>query len=584
MEKQIESLMKISGIEITDTEREILEEELQVFLQYAQIIDKAPDYQRKEILDDSQLMVEDNVTPWPNVDKILKNAPALKENSYLVPPQQSRSKEELKPCDESSDNDWEVVIGLEVHAQLCTSSKLFCRCSTKFGNTANVNTCPVCTGQPGALPVLNKEAVRLAMLAGLAMNCEINTKSVFVRKNYFYPDSPKSYQISQFEQSLCSGGFLTIEDELGNNRDIHLNRIQLEEDAGKMIHVGAAGIWGAQASAVDFNRTSIPLIEIVSEPDMSTAYEAKEYMIMLRTILVSMGICDGNMEQGSLRCDANVSLRKKGDLELGVRAEVKNLNSFKAIERAIEYEIKRQAHILKNGEHVEQQTRLWDDNKQKTFMMRTKEDSHDYRYFSDPDLQPLCITKEWINSLRKELPQMPLERKRQFIKFGLSQKEATYLMHNCNYADYFVSVFDLYSSAKTISNWFFSEILSYVNSQAFIHITAQDFSCFLQTIDRGEISGKIGKQVIKDAFHDNKGLMQIIEEKQLRQINDEKIITSIVERVLSENEKQVTLFRGGKTTIFGYFVGQTMKISKGKANPSIVNKILREKLRCVDTS
>ncbi|BBM81904.1 Asp-tRNA(Asn)/Glu-tRNA(Gln) amidotransferase subunit GatB [Candidatus Uabimicrobium amorphum] len=579
MEKQINSLIRLSGVEIEKEQREILQEELQTFLHYAQIIDKAPDFEDDKLSTSESFMVDDVAVDWQG--NLLENAPVLKESSYLVPPQQSKKHHEakLEQSKTSTLENWEVVIGLEVHAQLLTKSKLFCRCSTEFGKTPNANTCPVCTGQPGALPVLNKEAIRMAILAGLAMNCEINNHSVFARKNYFYPDSPKSYQISQFEKPLCSKGHIVIENEEAQQQQVRLNRIHVEEDAGKMIHVGTPGIWGAQASAVDFNRTSIPLIEIVSEPDIQTPYQAKEYMTMLRTILVSMNICDGNMEEGSLRCDANVSLRKKGESELGVKTEIKNLNSFKAVERALEYEIKRQKEILDSGNVVEQQTRLWDDNKQKTLIMRTKEDSHDYRYFPDPDLRPVEVPAEWVTNLRSELPQMPLERKEQYLGYGLSQKEAIYLMHNPHYAAYFEDIRAIHPNAKAISNWFFSEILSYVNARSSqIHITPQDFADFLQAIDNEEISGKIGKQVVKEAFMSNKGLMQVIEEKQLRQISDEGAIAKIVEEVLQKNEQQVAAYRGGKTTIFGYFVGQTMKASHGKANPGMVNKILREKL------
>lgn len=583
MEKQINSLIRLSGVEIEKEQREVLQEELQTFLHYAQIIDKAPDDEDEESIACAEnLMVEDIAVDWQG--DLQANAPVLKESSYLVPPQQSRKHREQKLTQHKSatTNSWEVVIGLEVHAQLRTKSKLFCRCSTQFGKTPNANTCPVCTGQPGALPVLNKQAIRMAILAGLAMSCEINNHSVFARKNYFYPDSPKSYQISQFAKPLCSGGHLVIENENAQQQKVRLNRIHVEEDAGKMVHVGTPGIWGAQASAVDFNRTSIPLIEIVSEPDIQTPFQAKEYMTMLRTVLVAMNICDGNMEEGSLRCDANVSLRREGDRELGVKTEIKNLNSFKAVERALEYEIKRQKEILDSGNTIEQQTRLWDENKQKTLIMRTKEDSHDYRYFPDPDLRPVVVPAEWVENLRNELPQMPLERKQQFLQYGLSQKEAVYLMHNPLYAEYFESIRAIYPNAKTISNWFFSEILSYVNARASqIHIEPRDFADFLQAIDNEEISGKIGKQVVKEAFNSDKGLMQVIEEKQLRQISDEDAITKIVEEVLQKSEQQVAAYRAGKTTIFGYFVGQIMKASQGKANPGVVNKILRQKLGSV---
>ncbi|OHD14077.1 MAG: aspartyl/glutamyl-tRNA amidotransferase subunit B [Spirochaetes bacterium GWD1_27_9] len=475
--------------------------------------------------------------------------------------------------------DYETVIGLEVHAHLKTHSKLFCSCPTEFGNAPNANTCPVCTGQPGVLPVLNKESVNMAILAGIAVNCKINKKSVFARKNYFYPDLPKAYQISQFEEPICSGGWVEIEVD-GVSKKIKLNRIHMEEDAGKMVHVGAPGIWGSKASAVDYNRSSVPLIEIVTEPDISTAKEAKEYVIMLRAILVSLGICDGNLEEGSLRCDANISIRPRGTKTLGVKTEIKNMNSFKAIERAIDFEVERQKKLKKLGLPIEQETRLWDESSQKTFLMRSKEESHDYRYFPDPDLLPLTLTDELIDSLRKKVGESPLDKKRKYQKdYNLTEEESKLMMVNPEYANYFEETLKLYNNPKNIANWFFNEILSYI-TQEFdkFHITADDFASFLKKIDSNEISGKIGKSVIRKAFDNKKSLMEIIETEGVKQITDTKEIENLIDSILNANQDKVAEYKSGKVKLFGFFVGEIMKQSKGKANPQVVNDILKGKI------
>ena len=383
---------------------------------------------------------------------IVKNAPILEGSSYLVPPQKGRTGKE-KEFNENNivkdTSDYEVVIGLEVHAHLKTKSKLFCSCSTEFGSSANANTCPVCSGQPGALPVLNQEAVNLAILAGLACNCTINKKSVFERKNYFYPDLPNAYQISQLEKPICSGGYVEIDID-GVRKKVKLNRIHMEEDAGKMVHVGAPGIWGSKASAVDFNMTSIPLIEIVTEPDLSSAREAKEYVMMLRTILINQNICDGNLEEGSLRCDANISIRPRGSKTLGTKTEIKNMNSFKAIEKAIEFEIERQKKMVKLGVKIDQETRLWDESSQKTHIMRTKEDADDYRYFPDPDLLPLVLDDDLINELKKRLVMLPLDKKKKFEdSYGLTSDESNLLVGNPNYANYFSLYYNLTTILKS---------------------------------------------------------------------------------------------------------------------------------------
>ncbi|HOV14440.1 MAG TPA: Asp-tRNA(Asn)/Glu-tRNA(Gln) amidotransferase subunit GatB [Spirochaetota bacterium] len=470
-------------------------------------------------------------------------------------------------------------MGLEVHAHLKTKSKLFCNCKTEFGSSANANTCPVCTGQPGVLPVLNREAVNMAILAGLACNCTINKRSVFARKNYFYPDLPKAYQISQFEEPICSGGYVEIELD-GDRKKVKLNRIHMEEDAGKMVHVGAPGIWGSKASAVDYNRSSVPLIEIVTEPDLSSAKEAKEYVIMLRSILVNLGICDGNLEEGSLRCDANISIRPKGVKTLGTKTEIKNMNSFKAIEKAIEFEIERQKKMVKLGVKIEQETRLWDESSQKTHIMRSKEESHDYRYFPDPDLLPLILTDKLIDEIKLKVGMLPLDKKKKFENdYNLSVDEANLLVTNPDYAKYFESILKCYNNAKNIANWFFNEILSFIGQDFHnIHIKPEDFASFLKKIDNNEISGKIGKSVLKKSFDTKKSLVSIIEEDGFKQITDTTEIEKIIDSILSANKEQVNDYKNGKTKVFGFLIGEAMKQTKGKANPQMLNDILKKKI------
>ncbi|OHD65858.1 MAG: glutaminyl-tRNA synthase (glutamine-hydrolyzing) subunit B, partial [Spirochaetes bacterium RBG_13_51_14] len=473
---------------------------------------------------------------------------------------------------------YEVVIGLEVHAQLNTASKLFCPCPTSFGSEPNSNTCPVCSGQPGVLPVLNRQAVGMAIMAGLAMRCAINRRSIFARKNYFYPDLPKGYQISQYEEPICSGGMVEIEHE-GSIKTIRLNRIHMEEDAGKLVHVGAPGIWGSTASAVDYNRSSVPLIEIVTEPDISSPSEAREFMVMLRAILVSLRITDGNMEKGNLRCDANVSIRERGEATLGVKVEIKNMNSLKAIERALAYEIDRLGQMKQNGVPIEQETRLWDDSSQKTALMRSKEESHDYRYFPDPDLLPLEINDEWIDSVRKSIPPMPLERKARYEKeYSFTGSESRLFMTNPGYADFYERALARYDNPRNLANWLFSELLSHEDDFDRLHITPEDFAGLLAKIDSGEISGRIGKEILRTSFEKKKGLVEIIEQEGLKQITDRGVIEAAVEYVLQKNAQQAEEYRGGKTKVLGFLVGEVMKATKGKANPGLVNEALKEKL------
>lgn len=581
----IDKLINLGAFEVTDDEKASFSKEISQFLQYAEIINSADCNNMaaaSHSIDKNAFLRDDNEKIWEHMSGLLANAPITEGSSYLVPPQKGRTgkdKEVSENQNAKDASDYEVVIGLEVHAHLKTKSKLFCNCPTEFGNAANANTCPVCTGQPGVLPVLNREAVNMAILAGLACNCTINKKSVFARKNYFYPDLPKAYQISQFEEPICSGGFVEIELD-GVRKKVTLNRIHMEEDAGKMVHVGAPGIWGSKASAVDYNRSSVPLIEIVTEPDLSSAKEAKEYVITLRAILVNLGICDGNLEEGSLRCDANISIRPKGSKTLGTKTEIKNMNSFKAIEKAIDFEIERQKKMVTAGIPIEQETRLWDEASQKTHLMRSKEESHDYRYFPDPDLLPLVLDDKTIETLRSKVGMLPLEKKKKFeADYKLSTDEANLLVSNPDYAKYFEAVLKFYDNPRNVGNWFFNEILSHIGQDFHkIHIAPEDFASFLKKIDSNEISGKIGKTVLKKSFDAKESLVFIIEKEGFKQITDVKEIEAIIDSIIENNKSQVEEYRNGKTKVFGFFVGETMKLSKGKANPQTVNDLLKKKL------
>ncbi len=579
----IENLINLASFEVTGAEKSEFEAELADFLEYARVIKNAPRHlaPASHAVEKDQLLRDDLTAVNEGPDALLRNAPALQGTSYLVPPLSggAGTDQERRTGEAPGTNGaYEVVIGLEVHAQLNTKSKLFCSCPTRFGSEPNANTCPVCSGQPGALPVLNREAVLMAVTAGLAMNCTVNKKSLFARKNYFYPDLPKGYQISQFEEPVCSGGSVEIEHN-GKIKKIRLNRIHMEEDAGKLVHVGAPGIWGSKASAVDYNRSSVPLVEIVTEPDLSSPEEAREFMVMLRAILVSLGISSGNMEEGNLRCDANISVRERGDRKLGVKVEIKNMNSLKAIERALGYETARLEQMKREGTTIVQETRLWDESGQKTYGMRTKEESHDYRYFPDPDLLPLEIDDAWIKSLKKAVPPMPLERKKEYVKrYSMSEGEARLLMLNPDYADFFEKVLATYDNPRNLANWIFSELLSYESDFGRMHIEPEDFSRFLKKIDEGEISGRIGKDMIRKAFTEKKGLMEILEREGVRQISDPASIDKAVDEVISNNAAQVGEYKSGKKKVLGYLVGEVMKATGGKANPVMVNEAIRKKL------
>ena len=473
--------------------------------------------------------------------------------------------------------EYESVIGLEVHAQLKTKSKIFCSCSTEFGREPNENTCPVCMGMPGVLPVLNKRAVEYAVKMALAVNCKVNQKSIFARKNYFYPDLPKGYQISQYELPVAEHGYITIQVG-GKEKKIGITRIHMEEDAGKSVHSAAENV-----SYVDLNRTGVPLIEIVSEPDIRSPEEAVAYLKALRSILVYLEICDGNMEEGSFRCDANISIRPRGQKEFGTRTELKNMNSFRHVQRALEYEIERQIDLVEDGEEVVQETRLYDADKNITRPMRGKEEAHDYRYFPDPDLVPLVLKSEWIEQWRKELPELPADKLQRFIRqYGLPVYDAEVLTAEKDLADFFEQTVKIYNQPKKVSNWMLSEVLRELN-EARIKIGQSKFrpeslAKLIKIIDDGLISGKIGKSIFSEIFNTGQDPEEYVRAKGMVQISDSSALEQVVEEVLADLPKEVERYKNGQTKLLGFFVGQVMKRTKGQANPGLVNKILKEKL------
>ncbi|HAM39111.1 MAG TPA: Asp-tRNA(Asn)/Glu-tRNA(Gln) amidotransferase GatCAB subunit B [Elusimicrobia bacterium] len=484
---------------------------------------------------------------------------------------------------------YETVIGLEVHVHLKTKSKLFCGCSTEFGNEPNSNICPVCTGQPGVLPVLNKKAVEFGILAGLAVDCKIAKHSIFARKNYFYPDLPKNYQVSQYELPLCEKGSLEIKID-DKTKKIGITRIHLEEDAGKLLH--AIGSQELDYSLVDYNRTGIPLLEIVSEPDMSTPEEAYQYLTNLKAIIRYIGVSDCDMEKGSLRCDANVSIRPAGEKKLGVKVELKNMNSFKAIRDALNYEIKRQEETLNSGEKILQDSRLWDEKSGTTVSMRSKEQAHDYRYFPEPDLVPIEVDDVFLNEMKKNLVELPDTRKNRFIeKFGLSEYDAGVLTSEKVLADYFencLSYFPLSAPlytliAKQLSNWITTELLGKLNAEnkdiSYSPISSDKLAELIKLIADSTISGKIAKTVFEQMYKEGKSALEIVKSQGLIQISDEGAIEKIVDEVITENQKAVAEYKSGKQQAIGALVGAVMKKSKGKANPKLVNEILKRKLQ-----
>jgi len=472
---------------------------------------------------------------------------------------------------------FEPVIGLEVHAQLLTSTKIFCGCSTRFGEEPNSNTCPVCLGMPGTLPVLNKKVVEFAMKMSLATHCRINSINTWARKNYFYPDLPKGYQITQYSHPIAEGGYVDIEID-GSKSRIGITRIHMEEDAGKSIHDESG-----PSSYVDLNRAGVPLIEIVSEPDMRNTDEAVHYLRRLHEILVYLEICDGNMEEGSFRCDANISLRPKGQQKFGTRSELKNMNSFRNVQHALEYEIRRQRAILEGGGIVVQETRLWDVSQGATHSMRGKEEAHDYRYFPEPDLVPVVISDEWIEEVRRVLPELPMEKRERFVEqYGIPTYDAGVLTASLATADYYEETARLCGKPKLASNWIMGNLLAYLNEEKLevteSPITPQTLADLINMIDEGTISGKIAKDVFEDMCKSGKGPKEIVDKRGLLQISDASKLEKIVEAVLEANPGQLEQYKSGKVQLFGFFVGQTMKATNGKANPGIVNELLKKRL------
>jgi len=472
---------------------------------------------------------------------------------------------------------YDTVIGLEIHAQLMTASKIFCGCSTTYGAEPNTHICPVCLALPGVLPVINRKVVEYAIMMALASNCRIARVSHFARKNYFYPDLPKGYQISQFEFPLAEKGWIEIET---NNRKkrINLTRIHIEEDAGKSIHNEAAGL-----SYIDFNRCGLPLIEIVSEPDISSTDEAVAFLKKLHSILRYLKISTGNMEEGSFRCDANLSLKPKGEKVLGTRTELKNMNSFKHIQKALEYEVTRQTAILNDDGKVVQETRLWNESEGKSYSMRSKEDSHDYRYFPEPDLLPLVVDQEWIDLLKEKLPELPGEKIKRFVdQYGLPKYDSEVLSSSRELADYFELCEKETGNAKLVSNWIMGELLRELKDDnremENCPVTPSNLAELLLMMKDGIISGKIAKDVFKDMYLSGKKAGQIVKERGLVQISDETEIIAVVEQILEKNPAQLKKYKEGKEKLFGFFIGQVMKKTGGKANPALVNKVLKKAL------
>lgn len=473
--------------------------------------------------------------------------------------------------------EYEPVIGLEIHAQLKTESKIFCGCSTKFGGDPNTHTCPVCLGMPGVLPVLNRKVVEYTIRMALATHCTIAKVARFARKNYFYPDLPKGYQISQYELPLAVNGWMEIEGP-GGARRIRIHRIHMEEDAGKLVHDDYQPF-----SYVDFNRTGVPLIEIVSEPDIATPEEAASYLKALREVLRYLDICDGNMEEGSMRCDANISLRPAGTSDLGTKVELKNMNSFKNVQKALEFETRRQRAMLERGEPIVQETRLWDTARNVSVSMRGKEEANDYRYFPDPDLVPVVVGEEWIGEVRSNLPELPEAKRERFVsQYCLPLYDAQMLTSSRPLADYFEAAAKEFAHPKLLSNWIMSELLRELNRNdreiEECPVSPQHLAELLRLLDSGVISGRIAKAVFDEMFASGKSAQSIVDEKGLVQVSDQTALEAAVDQVLSENPGEVSQFRAGKEKLLGFFVGQVMKKTRGKANPQIVNEILAKKL------
>ena len=476
---------------------------------------------------------------------------------------------------------YEAVIGLEVHAQLLTRSKIFCGCSAAFGALPNSQTCPVCLGMPGALPVLNRRVVEFAIKTALALGCDIAPACRFHRKNYFYPDMPKNYQISQYELPLAQRGTVTVPVD-GVTTSVRIHRLHLEEDTGKLLHAGT--LQAADYSLVDFNRSGVPLMEIVSEPDIRSPEEAAEYLRQLRAILVYLKVCDGNMEEGSLRCDANVSLRRAGREELGVKAEVKNMNSFKNVQKALAYEIQRQAQILEEGGRIVQETRLWDADQELTLPMRSKEYAHDYRYFPEPDLVPLAISSQWIDEIRGTLPELPQQRRARLTReYGIPDYDAAVLTASMPLADYYEKVAKASHEPKLASNWVMVELLGHLNKDSReitdSPIPPAELAALLGLLKDGKISGKIAKTVFEQMYQTGKSAELIVKEQGLIQISDQDELIQIVEEVLAKHPGPVADYRKGKVQSFTFLVGMVMKVSRGKANPQVAGELLLARLK-----
>ncbi len=484
---------------------------------------------------------------------------------------------------------YEAVIGLEIHAQLKTDSKIFCGCSTRFGDEPNSNTCPVCLGLPGALPVMNRRVIEMAARAALALNLNVNHESIFSRKNYFYPDLPKGYQISQYDRPFSERGWVEIptseRNEFGHatewqTKRFGITRLHLEEDAGKSLHEGMPD---ATKSYVDLNRSGVPLAEIVSEPDFRSSWEAYDYMQYLRRTLLYVGVCDGNMEEGSLRCDANVSVRVRGAEKFGTKVELKNLNSFKFLQKALEYEIDRQIAAVEAGEKIPQETRLWNDRESKTYAMRSKEEAHDYRYFPEPDLPPLITAEELIQRLRAEMPELPEARRRRFVdEYELTFEDAAQLTDSRVMADYFEEVARASGNAKAATNWILNELTRELKSAgvdiAHSPLSALQLAGMIKLIDSGGISGKMAKDVLVRMYQSGRPAEEVVREIGGSQVSDEASIRAFVDQAIQSNPRQLEQYRGGKTGLFGFFVGQVMKLSGGRANPQVVNEVLKNAL------